>query len=1508
MGEGILGCSCAPIGAVRAGPSHANKEEWGLEENGYLTPAWEACEPADTPARMSAAHANGSGSSASRASASSSTLDKGKGPATSSTATAADADLFDDAELDRIFNQEASQVAREAEVLRVLGAFKLNPYEILDLNWMPSAGTTDSDIQKTYRKKSLLIHPDKLKHPRGIEAFDLLKKAQTELSDPAKRKPLDETITDARMLVLRELGIPRETPDDDERLRPPKLPAPDLKERVRKKTKDLLIEDELRRRRVQKMTMIAEGAEAKRVEDAVAEKKRKMEEKERWEETREDRVHDWRNFNKKRKTKKKGPQDSLRAMADDDEDFELQDGLDDLDWTDPSLLAQLDGATQAGAAQGQGLQVPRASQIPPKPAPPPVEPQRLAQQQQRRPLAPPPPGPSQFPQSTQFPLGTARPGGILRPPQPPPRKRARVNGPPAAPAPQAKAVQDVDEDLPEIRVLDGGQLNGNGATTAGTIYRTEPERGTTIAFPPPPVPRPAAPAHPPVQHQHHAATTRQPSVQPAVRQPSVPPPVPQHRPQVALSQPQPLARAASESAAAIRSRSLGSHDAAGGTGMSEVEKRELEALRREKAKLQEALDAARKMEEELKKQVMTKSGENSIIRNRLSKAESAHALALKNEQRDKAQLAEQLEAKEREHKQALERFKIEEVFRRQELATAGPSSAQSQRHYHHPNHPNLGSAQAARFYSRGASAAPGASRDVPASPSLRRSSRAASERPNGVAQPKTPAPPAGPPPSTFSNFQNSFTAGSTAAAGKKGKARDGVEREGSMGPPKQAVSVGVRREAAVTTPTKRRRLDNGETSDQMLVEEDGQDLGGFEHGDLSMVQEEDEAIGGLQWEWLAEQRDTRSQLVAAVFTHTSLAPIDTEPAEVLTKPGTVPTRPATYAATHASTARATSSARNAHSSTFGGRSSTAAATAAQQASASQSSGPHPTFHALMNLRFPYSTPAALAAEYESITRDLFTLLGRRLDPHSSPYSSSSSSSTSSVLPTSFSLGRAYSLDGAHPMLEPLILAYGLASHFASLLQVLEAATLSGPMTALLKLMAHLAFLFPTFALACCAVTPAPSMRPNGHAATQQVQQSQAPVPLLVLLGRIIARYGRPELPSRDSLLPRGSGPAGSTLTTRPAAIRSRKARVARTSSASTAAKAEDDAQERVQLEKGKRGALLEAVLGVLEGVAWRCLAVRKGEEVELGVGEETRLAEESFKAFLQTPNAVATLLDPNHPLPISLASVRLLASLACRPPLFRSILGIKFYEMADVRSSRIPLVDRLATLLVMPRTDSITASAFDSTILTLASILLASHDDAIRLFAQSAAFVPELLAKMWPDVRTTWEHDGRDISEGGKQRAMLDRTVARLSRLIHLFYYLSLAPHSVPIAELLAGPSTLASTTSAGTAQTPQQAYQRQAVNDLFMACFGTVAFATLGGEAEDEGSTEGAMPSWAEQGSEQRRVLVELGYLAQEILEDVSPDELEEIEECFGLTDAEKDREEEAGEEADVQAMALET
>lgn len=49
------------------------------------------------------------------------------------------------------------------------------------------------------------------------------------------------------MLILREMKLLPTVPDDDDRLK--SLKDPDLKERVRLKTKELLIEDELRRRR-----------------------------------------------------------------------------------------------------------------------------------------------------------------------------------------------------------------------------------------------------------------------------------------------------------------------------------------------------------------------------------------------------------------------------------------------------------------------------------------------------------------------------------------------------------------------------------------------------------------------------------------------------------------------------------------------------------------------------------------------------------------------------------------------------------------------------------------------------------------------------------------------------------------------------------------------------------------------------------------------------------------------------------------------------------------------------------------------------------------------------------------------------------------------------------------------------------------------------------------------------------------------------------------------------------
>jgi DnaJ family protein C protein 8 len=98
---------------------------------------------------------------------------------------------------------------------------------------------------------------------------------------------------DSRMLVLRALDLKKETPDTHPTL---KRLTPPLADRIRAKAKELLIDEELRKRRVNKLQMIAEGADAQRKDSEANTKKRTREDKQAWEESRESRVHNWRDF------------------------------------------------------------------------------------------------------------------------------------------------------------------------------------------------------------------------------------------------------------------------------------------------------------------------------------------------------------------------------------------------------------------------------------------------------------------------------------------------------------------------------------------------------------------------------------------------------------------------------------------------------------------------------------------------------------------------------------------------------------------------------------------------------------------------------------------------------------------------------------------------------------------------------------------------------------------------------------------------------------------------------------------------------------------------------------------------------------------------------------------------------------------------------------------------------------------------------------------------------------
>lgn len=150
-------------------------------------------------------------------------------------------------------------------------------------------GVAESDIKATYRKKSLLIHPDKTKNPLAPDAFDRLNKAQIELKDEKHRERLDEAIADARMLLIRENKWTVDSPE---------LKTDDFAKKWREKTKDVLIDNEHRRRRQMKAQMQEEGREQRKQDAELEERKRKRQHDQDWESTRDERISSWRTFQK----------------------------------------------------------------------------------------------------------------------------------------------------------------------------------------------------------------------------------------------------------------------------------------------------------------------------------------------------------------------------------------------------------------------------------------------------------------------------------------------------------------------------------------------------------------------------------------------------------------------------------------------------------------------------------------------------------------------------------------------------------------------------------------------------------------------------------------------------------------------------------------------------------------------------------------------------------------------------------------------------------------------------------------------------------------------------------------------------------------------------------------------------------------------------------------------------------------------------------------------------------
>ncbi|KAJ8439339.1 hypothetical protein Cgig2_022476 [Carnegiea gigantea] len=162
------------------------------------------------------------------------------------------------------FFAEVGEVERDNEVIRILSCFKLNPFEHLNLPFDSSV----EDVKRQYRKH----------WRKHNSSFLINKKGTTFLAKSKQPKRYEQQYEQSE----------------------------EFQQQLKLKVRQILTEQEWRRRKMAMRISEEEGRLKKDEEEQKEIWKRKREHEEQWEGTREQRVSSWRDFMKSGKKGKKG--------------------------------------------------------------------------------------------------------------------------------------------------------------------------------------------------------------------------------------------------------------------------------------------------------------------------------------------------------------------------------------------------------------------------------------------------------------------------------------------------------------------------------------------------------------------------------------------------------------------------------------------------------------------------------------------------------------------------------------------------------------------------------------------------------------------------------------------------------------------------------------------------------------------------------------------------------------------------------------------------------------------------------------------------------------------------------------------------------------------------------------------------------------------------------------------------------------------------------------------------
>jgi len=233
--------------------------------------------------------------------------------AASSSSSVAD---FSEDKLFQSFMQDVKDIERRDEVLTSDKQIErltkpgskylnLNPYEVLQI----SPKSTPEEIKKCYRKLSILVHPDKNPENRELaeKAFEALNQANKALQDDEQVKKAKLILEEAAAMLDMKL---KEKRKEAKRLNPnaviPEDDSPEAYFRLQRAiTAKLFADNDIKKQELVDRQQQEKKREREQEIDEEETVKRQKEFDKQWDDGRNNRVSDWRSFQKKNSKKEK---------------------------------------------------------------------------------------------------------------------------------------------------------------------------------------------------------------------------------------------------------------------------------------------------------------------------------------------------------------------------------------------------------------------------------------------------------------------------------------------------------------------------------------------------------------------------------------------------------------------------------------------------------------------------------------------------------------------------------------------------------------------------------------------------------------------------------------------------------------------------------------------------------------------------------------------------------------------------------------------------------------------------------------------------------------------------------------------------------------------------------------------------------------------------------------------------------------------------------------------------